>query len=102
MDFDGSYGVIQLAKDPIANYVVKKALDCAEGKQRDRLFGVINSNRQQLVRIMFAFTAPLLQLSNEFLFFICIWLKSQSPYAKYVLLKLSERKSIKTTRRNKG
>ena len=50
-DFDGSYGVIELAKDPIANYVVKKALDCAEGQQRDKLFGVINSNRQQLVRI---------------------------------------------------
>ncbi|KAL7440643.1 hypothetical protein ACHAXM_008489 [Skeletonema potamos] len=74
-DFEGSSGIIQLAKDPIANYVVKRALDCSEGHQREELFAAITANRQQM---------------------------SKSPYAKYVLAKLGERKPNKTSRRSKG
>jgi pumilio RNA-binding family len=74
-DFEGSCGIVKLAKDPIANYVVKKTFDCAEGQQREKLFAVITSNRQQL---------------------------SQSPYAKYVLVKLGERRPSKAGRRSKG
>ena len=48
-DFEGACGIVELAKDPIANYVVKRAIDCAEGQQREKFFAVITSNRQQLV-----------------------------------------------------
>jgi len=51
-DFEGSSGIIQLAKDPIANYVVKRALDCSEGHQREGLFAAITANRQQMVCLM--------------------------------------------------
>ena len=48
---EGTCGVIQLAMDPIANYVVKKAIVCAEGQQKEKLFAVLTSNRHHLVRL---------------------------------------------------
>ena len=48
-DFEGTCGIVQLAKDPIGNYVVKNAIDCAEGQQKEKIFAAITSNRQELV-----------------------------------------------------
>lgn len=42
---------ILMAQDPIANYVVKKAMETApEGEKRNELFGVLHHNREELVR----------------------------------------------------
>lgn len=41
---------ILMAQDPIANYVVKKAMETApEGERRNELLGVLNRNREELV-----------------------------------------------------
>jgi len=56
--------VVELAKDPIANYVVNKAIEVSESGQKERFFEVISSSRQEL---------------------------SKSPYAKYVLQRIAKR-----------
>ena len=48
-DFEGICGIVQLARDPIGNYVVKNAIDCAEGQQKEKIFAAIISNREELV-----------------------------------------------------
>ena len=42
--------LIELAKDPIANYVVNKAIEVSESDQRGRILELIFSSRQELVR----------------------------------------------------
>jgi len=56
--------VVELAKDPIANYVVNKAIEISQSGQKERFFEVISSSRQEL---------------------------SKSPYAKYVLQRIAKR-----------
>lgn len=55
--------VMEMAKDPIANYVVNKAIDVSEKEQQEKFSEVISSGRQELVK---------------------------SPYAKYVLQKIDK------------
>ncbi len=43
--------VIELSKDPIANYVVNKALDNSEQDVQEKIFGIISTAREELVRI---------------------------------------------------
>eukprot|EP00581_Thalassiosira_minuscula_P017159 CAMPEP_0183722464 /NCGR_PEP_ID=MMETSP0737-20130205/14406_1 /TAXON_ID=385413 /ORGANISM="Thalassiosira miniscula, Strain CCMP1093" /LENGTH=529 /DNA_ID=CAMNT_0025952623 /DNA_START=116 /DNA_END=1705 /DNA_ORIENTATION=+ len=56
--------IIELSKDPIANYVVNKAIEVCENEQKAMIFEVISSSRQEL---------------------------SKSPYAKYVLQRIAKR-----------
>jgi len=42
--------VIELSKDPIANYVVNKAIEVSEGEQQEKLFELISTSRPELVR----------------------------------------------------
>lgn len=54
--------LIELAKDPIANYVVNRAIEVSESDYKERICNLILSNRQEL---------------------------SKSPYAKYVLQRVA-------------
>jgi pumilio RNA-binding family len=64
---EGYCCVIELAKDPIANYVVNKAIEVSEGDQKKKFLEVISSGRQEL---------------------------SKSPYAKYVLQRISKLETV--------
>lgn len=54
---------IELSKDPIANYVVKKAIEVSEDEQKEKLFQLISASRPELAK---------------------------SPYAKYVLQRIDK------------
>jgi len=54
--------LIELSKDPIANYVVSKAIEVSESDQKDRIVKLVLSSHQEL---------------------------SKSPYAKYVLQQIA-------------
>lgn len=41
--------MIELSKDPIANYVVGKAIEVSEGEQQEKFCELISSNRSELV-----------------------------------------------------
>jgi len=61
-DEGGYCCLIELAKDPIANYVVNRAIEVSESDYKERIRNLISSNRQEL---------------------------SKSPYAKYVLQRIA-------------
>lgn len=61
-DVAGCCCLIELSKDPIANYVVSKAIEVSESDQKDRIVKLILSSHQEL---------------------------SKSPYAKYVLQQIA-------------
>jgi hypothetical protein len=50
---DGGYCcVIELSKDSIANYVVNKALEFSDKDVQEKIFEVISSAREELVRVL--------------------------------------------------
>ena len=42
--------LLELAQDPIANYVVSKAIEVSDGDQEDRILELLSASRQELVR----------------------------------------------------
>jgi len=60
---EGYCCVLELSMDPIANYVVKKAIDVSEKDQQERFVEVVSSSRQEL---------------------------SKSPFGKYVLKRIDK------------
>lgn len=65
---EGGYGcVIELSMDPIANYVVNKAIDNSEKDLQEKLFEVISSAREELTK---------------------------SQYSKYVLARIDKRDKV--------
>ncbi len=50
-DYNKTSGVVSMAQDAYANYVVRTALEAVEiGEQRDKLFEVLISSLDKLVR----------------------------------------------------
>jgi len=67
---------IELALDPIANYVVKSALECTKnGAQVEKLTEALNAHRMELCRSPFA-----------------KYVVARSPFAKYVVAKLNTKR----------
>ena len=74
-----------MARDPIANYVVSKAIEVSEGEQKKRLVALLASDRAVLVSAAYHFCsfANILVLLTQYL--VCHTTQAKSPYAKYVL-----------------
>ena len=56
--------MIELSKDPIANYVVGKAIEVSEGEQKEKFCELISSNRSELVSIGRSVLSPLHSISR--------------------------------------
>lgn len=54
-DDDGGYCcVIEMSKDPIANYVVNKAIEVSDVNQKEKLFEIISASRPELSKSSYA------------------------------------------------
>ena len=87
--------VIELSKDPIANYVVNKALENCEEDVQEKIFDLISSAREELVRIPIN-ASTLISKNHIHTTFIrfslsLILKQGKFQYAKYVLARLDKR-----------
>ena len=87
-DNSGVCAAIIMAQDPIANYVIKKAIESApEGEQKQKLLQELRRNRDELVGFLTDRTRVLFDL------FLCLnsvhfsFLQIKSQYAKYIVNK---------------
>ena len=77
-----------MAQDPIANYVVKKAIETApEGEIKQELLEILSRNRDELVSVPNVKLSKQLHHWRVFLTMSVIvnFYQLKSPYAKYIV-----------------